>query len=93
MWLNLQVPQVTEEVALAVVEVYPTLLSLAKGYSLLVSNHLFFSDIASRTRIGIDLEFTNPIWLITLNMIRLDISLIMIITFICLLLTQYNLST
>ncbi|KAJ3687939.1 hypothetical protein LUZ61_017103 [Rhynchospora tenuis] len=31
----MQVPQVTEEAALAVVEVYPTVLSLAKAYSLL----------------------------------------------------------
>ncbi|KAF3336775.1 crossover junction endonuclease MUS81 isoform X1 [Carex littledalei] len=36
----MQVPQVTEEVALAVVEVYPTLLSLAKAYSLLEGNVL-----------------------------------------------------
>uniref|UniRef100_A0A2P2P2Q3 Crossover junction endonuclease MUS81 n=1 Tax=Rhizophora mucronata TaxID=61149 RepID=A0A2P2P2Q3_RHIMU len=33
----MQVPQVTEEVALAVLDLYPTLLSLAQAYSLLVS--------------------------------------------------------
>jgi hypothetical protein len=33
----MQVPQVTEQVALAVVELYPTLLSLARAYSMLVS--------------------------------------------------------
>jgi hypothetical protein len=33
----MQVPQVTEKVALAVVEFYPTILSLARAYSMLVS--------------------------------------------------------
>jgi crossover junction endonuclease MUS81 len=33
----MQVPQVTEKVALAVVELYPTLFSLARAYSMLVS--------------------------------------------------------
>lgn len=32
-----QVPQVTEEIAMAVLDLYPTLLSLARAYSLLVS--------------------------------------------------------
>lgn len=32
-----QVPQVTEEVAIAVLDLYPTLLSLACAYSFLVS--------------------------------------------------------
>ncbi|KAA3454111.1 crossover junction endonuclease MUS81 isoform X2 [Gossypium australe] len=36
------VPQVTEEVAIAVVDLYPTLVSLANAYSLLVSA-LFYS--------------------------------------------------
>lgn len=34
--LQLQVPQVTEEVANAVLDLYPTLLSLARAYSLIV---------------------------------------------------------
>ncbi|PQM35798.1 crossover junction endonuclease MUS81 [Prunus yedoensis var. nudiflora] len=34
----MQVPQVTEEVALAVLDLYPTLLSLARAYSLLESD-------------------------------------------------------
>ncbi|KAJ3681741.1 hypothetical protein LUZ60_014314 [Juncus effusus] len=34
----MQVPQVTEEVALAVIEIYPTLFSLAQAYSLLEGN-------------------------------------------------------
>jgi crossover junction endonuclease MUS81 len=33
----MQVPQVPEETALAVTELYPTLLSLARAYSMLVS--------------------------------------------------------
>jgi hypothetical protein len=33
----MQVPQVTEQVALAVIELYPTVLSLAQAYSMLVS--------------------------------------------------------
>lgn len=37
-----QVPQVTEEIAVAVLDMYPTLLSLASAYSQLVS---FFSFI------------------------------------------------
>ena len=36
----MQVPQVTEDVAIAVLDLYPTLLSLACGYSLLVSPFL-----------------------------------------------------
>ncbi|OMO75886.1 hypothetical protein COLO4_25841 [Corchorus olitorius] len=39
---KMTVPHVTEEVALAVVDLYPTLLSLARAYSLLVS--YFFLD-------------------------------------------------
>lgn len=33
----MQVPQVTEEAAIAVLDVYPTLSALARAYSLLVS--------------------------------------------------------
>lgn len=33
---QMQVPQVTEEVAIAVLDLYPTLFSLARAYSLLV---------------------------------------------------------
>jgi hypothetical protein len=33
----MQVPQVTEQVAIAVIESYPTVLSLARAYSMLVS--------------------------------------------------------
>ena len=41
----MQVPQVTEKVALAVVEFYPTLLSLARAYSMLVSPHFLLLSI------------------------------------------------
>lgn len=34
----MQVPQVTEEIAVAVLDLYPTLLSLARAYSLLEGN-------------------------------------------------------
>lgn len=34
----MQVPQVTEEAAVAVIDMYPTLLSLARAYALLVSS-------------------------------------------------------
>jgi crossover junction endonuclease MUS81 len=34
----MQVPQVTEEAAITVLDLYPTLLSLAHAYSLLVSS-------------------------------------------------------
>jgi hypothetical protein len=44
----MQVPQVTEEAALAVVEIYPTLITLARAYSKLVSP-LFFSILISFT--------------------------------------------
>lgn len=37
----MQVPQVTEEIAMAVLDLYPTLMSLARAYSLLVSPHSF----------------------------------------------------
>jgi crossover junction endonuclease MUS81 len=37
----MQVPQVTEQVALVVIELYPTLLSLARAYSMLVSPLVF----------------------------------------------------
>ena len=43
---QMQVPQVTEEVAVAVLDLYPTLFSLARAYSLLVrplSFHMFFN--------------------------------------------------
>lgn len=33
----MQVPQVTDEAAIAVIDMYPTLLSLARAYALLVS--------------------------------------------------------
>ena len=41
----IQVPQVTEEVALAVVDLYPTVISLARKYAQLVSSlsQLLFS--------------------------------------------------
>jgi hypothetical protein len=35
--MQLQVPQVTEEAALAIIQLYPTLISLARAYSKLVS--------------------------------------------------------
>lgn len=38
---QMQVPQVTEEVAVVVLDLYPTLLSLARAYSLLVRPHSF----------------------------------------------------
>ena len=41
----MQVPQVTEKVALAVVEFYPTLLSLARAYSMLVSPLLLLISV------------------------------------------------
>ena len=37
-----QVPQVTEEIAIAVLDMYPTLVSLASSYSQLVSFFFFF---------------------------------------------------
>jgi len=37
----MQVPQVTEEIAMAVLDLFPTLFSLARAYSLLVSPHFF----------------------------------------------------
>lgn len=42
-----QVPQVTEEAALAVVDLYPTVLSLARAYSLLVGilSCLYFQSL------------------------------------------------
>jgi hypothetical protein len=39
----MQVPQVTEQVALAVIELYPTVLSLAQAYSMLVSPLILLS--------------------------------------------------
>ncbi|KAK4769643.1 hypothetical protein SAY86_027793 [Trapa natans] len=39
----MQVPHVTEEVALAVLDIYPTLLSLVQAYALLVSHYLIVS--------------------------------------------------
>uniref|UniRef100_N1R4C9 Crossover junction endonuclease MUS81 n=1 Tax=Aegilops tauschii TaxID=37682 RepID=N1R4C9_AEGTA len=42
-----QVPQVTEEAALAVTSLYPTLLSLAKAYTMLVSPLLIGTDVTS----------------------------------------------
>ncbi|KAL1308940.1 hypothetical protein HN51_051577 [Arachis hypogaea] len=41
----MQVPQVTEEVAMAVLDLYPTLLSLAHGYSLLDGNSCAQEDM------------------------------------------------
>lgn len=43
---RMQVPQVTEEIAMAVVDLYPTILSLASAYSLLVSPD-FLDDFLS----------------------------------------------
>uniref|UniRef100_A0A453T4C1 Crossover junction endonuclease MUS81 n=1 Tax=Aegilops tauschii subsp. strangulata TaxID=200361 RepID=A0A453T4C1_AEGTS len=43
----MQVPQVTEEAALAVTSLYPTLLSLAKAYTMLVSPLLIGTDVTS----------------------------------------------
>lgn len=45
--LQLQVPQVTEEVANAVLDLYPTLLSLARAYSLIVGGFWLFSVMGS----------------------------------------------
>lgn len=43
----MQVPQVTEDIALAVLDMYPTLLSLAREYSLLVSLLLILTIITT----------------------------------------------
>lgn len=40
----MQVPQVTEEVAMAVLDLFPTLFSLARAYSLLVSPFFFLPN-------------------------------------------------
>ena len=45
---GLQVPQVTEDIAHAVIDLYPTLLSLARAYLLLVgtlSRCIFYSSL------------------------------------------------
>lgn len=38
--VTMQVPQVTEEAALAVLNLYPTILSLARAYAVLVSTYV-----------------------------------------------------
>ncbi|VAH60251.1 unnamed protein product [Triticum turgidum subsp. durum] len=50
----MQVPQVTEETAVAVIELYPTLVSLARAYSMLVSSPPFPFKFKSLTMFIMD---------------------------------------
>lgn len=59
----MQVPQVTEEAALAVIGLYPTLFSLAKAYSMLVSSLLLLTfTMFIRRTILMFFPFITPVY-------------------------------
>lgn len=47
-YIYAQVPQVTEEIAISVLDLYPTIISLAHAYSLLVSSYFLSVDFVNR---------------------------------------------